>query len=275
MNIRQGIISALSILAASFLTFSCGKQEKAGDDDNPEYCIQYRNLEMPSKYVAGGVVKYNVLTPPGYKEDGSEKYCVIYLLHGAGDDNNAWLSSPQDRGGQKSLAAQMLAAVQEGVIPKTVVIMPDAGMSFYMGEFEDFFYKEFLPEVEKKFNVDSRRGCRAVAGLSMGGFGSAYYALKYPEMYCYAYTMSMAAFEPLYSLAADAGDKSALPFIMVVNGNSDGTVGKAPDEFYEYIRDLGLDCEFENWYGTHDWRFWGECIPKFLSRIGTEFKKNK
>lgn len=262
---------ALILTVASFLVSACSKAE-AGEEDVPQYCQQFKNLEMPSKYVQGGVVKYNVLTPPGFREDGGEKYCVIYLLHGAGDDNNAWLSSPQDRGGQKSLASQMLSAVQDGTIPKTVVVMPDAGMSFYMGEFEDFFYKEMLPEVEKKFCVDSRRGCRAVAGLSMGGFGAAYYALKYPDMYCYAYTMSMAAFEPLYSLAAGQKDKSVFPHITIVNGNSDATVGKAPDEFYAYIKELGLDCDFENWYGTHDWRFWGECIPKFLSRIGAEFK---
>lgn len=265
---------AILILAATLPVISCEKPDDGGDDA-PEYCMQIKNLEMASKYVAGGVVKYNVLTPPGYKEDGSEKYCVIYLLHGAGDDNNAWLSSPQDRGGQKSLASQMLAAVKEGVIPKTVVIMPDAGLSFYMGEFETFFFEEFVPTVEKKYQIDSRRGCRAVAGLSMGGFGSAYYALKYPDMFCYAYTMSMAAFEPLYSLAAEPRDKSIFPYIAVVNGHADTTVGKAPDEFYEYINDLGLNCEFESWYGTHDWRFWGECIPKFLKKIGAEFLKTK
>lgn len=263
---------AISVLILAAGVSCSGEKDKK--DDAPAYCHQYKNLEMTSKYVDGGVVKYNVLTPPNFDPNGKEKYCVIYLLHGAGDDNTAWLASPQERGGQKALATQMLSAVQAGIIPNTVVVMPDGKMSFYMGGFEDFFYKEFMPEVEKKFGIDSRRECRAVAGLSMGGFGSAYYGLKYPEYYCYVYTMSQAAMEPLYTLAYEA-DKSRLPYFYIVNGTADATVGKSPDQFYEYIKGLGIKCEFENWGGGHDWKFWGECIPKFLEKIGAEFKKTK
>ena len=108
----------------------------------------------------------------------------------------------------------------------------------------------------------------------MGGFGAAYYGLKHPDKFCYVYTMSQAAMEPLYTLA-DNADKGALPFIFVANGTTDQTVGKGPDEFYEYIKAAGLRCGFENWLGGHDWKFWGECAPKFLRQIGEEFNINK
>jgi len=253
---------------------SCDKPKKDDGEKKMSICQQYKNLEIESQYVEGGKVKYNVLTPPDFNPFGDEKYCVIYLLHGAGDDNTAWLDSPQNRGGQKSLASQMYTAVGSGIIPKTVVVMPDAGMSFYMGDFEEFFYKELMPTVEKKFNVDSRRECRAVAGLSMGGYGSAYYGVKYPDYFCYVYTMSMANGGDLFKYYAEQNIDKLPPFF-VVNGDSDATVGKAPEEFVAMMESIGIKCGYDHWLGGHDWKFWGECIPKFLEKIGEEFNKTK
>jgi len=263
----------IALMSAALLT-SCEKEKGNGGEEQMSICQQYKNLEIESEYVEGGKVKYNVLTPPNFDPFGEEKYCVIYLLHGAGDDNTAWLDSPQNRGSQKSLASQMYSAVKEGIIPKTVVVMPDAGMSFYMGDFEEFFYKELVPQVEKKFNVDSRKECRAVAGLSMGGYGSAYYGVKYPDYYCYVYTMSMASNNELFQWYAEQ-NKAKLPPFFVVNGEQDSTVGKSPESFVEMMAGIGITCGYESWLGGHDWKFWGECIPKFLEKIGAEFKKTK
>ena len=56
--------------------------------------------------------------------------------------------------------------------------------------YEDFFYKEFLPYIEKTYRVKGDKRHRAIAGLSMGGGGTASYAQRYPDMYCAAYAMS-------------------------------------------------------------------------------------
>lgn len=275
-NLRFGYILLLAIA----ITSGCGERENNDEEKEMGYCIQLKDQLFKST-ILGHDVKYNVLLPPDYST--SEKYNVIYLLHGMYGDNSDWC-------GQTHIVGQMRSAVVEKVIPKTVVVMPQAWNLFYMDaadyrkyasffggqgeDYESFFFKEFLPAVEKQFNISSSRGRRAIAGLSMGGFGAAYYGIKYPEMFCYVYTMSQAAMEPLYSLVADA-DKSGLPFIFVANGTEDKTVGNAPEQFYEYLKSQNARTEYEGWSGGHDWKFWGECVPKFLGKIGEEFNKNQ
>src|SRR5690606_9995444 len=73
--------------------------------------------------------------------------------------------------------------------PIIVIVMPDADSSFYMNsfdgkvKFEDFFFKEFLPHVEKTNRIIRDKRYRGVAGLSMGGYGAMLYALKHPDMF--------------------------------------------------------------------------------------------
>lgn len=260
-------LAAVAVLSASVFT-SCKKEEEAKEESLTP-CTQYKNLEINSK-VMDKVMKYNVLTPPSF-DPFTEKYNVIYLLHGYGDDNNAWLDSPQSRGNQKSLASQMYLAVKDGLITKTVVVMPDGLTSFYMGDWEQYFYEELVPEVESKFAIDGQRSRRAIAGLSMGGFGSAYHALKYADKYCAVYTMSMASSDEMFKKLATQ-NYDHLPSIFVVNGDSDATVGKAPEGFVAAMESINVPVSYDHWMGGHDWKFWGECIPKFLEWIGSEFK---
>lgn len=266
------------LLALSLVSVACGKQGDDNGEQETGYCIQLKDQVIKST-ILGHDVKYNVLLPPDYSTSGS--YKVIYLLHGMGGDNSDWC-------GKTRLAGEMRSAVVNGTIPKTVVVMPQAWNLFYMDaadykkymsyfgglgeDYESFFFKEFIPAIEKQFNVDPARGNRAIAGLSMGGFGAAYYGIRHPEMFCYVYTMSQAAMEPLYSLVADS-DKNALPFIFVANGTEDKTVGEAPQQFHEYLKSQNARCGYEGWGGGHDWKFWGECVPKFLAKIGEEFNK--
>lgn len=268
-----------AVLFTAPLFLSCSKEDQK-EDEELTVCMQYKNLEIKSKIMKDKnnqplVMKYNVLTPPSFNPN-TEQYNVLYLLHGYGDDNNAWLDSPQSRGGTASLASQMFQAVRDGVITKTVVVMPDGLTNFYMGDWETYFYEELVPEVEKKFSIDGKRSRRVIAGLSMGGFGSAYHALAHSDFYCAVYTMSMASSDDMFGyLAAEAQKSGTLPSIFVVNGDSDATVGKAPEGFCSKLESLGIPFQYDHWMGGHDWKFWGECIPKFLEFFGEELKKNE
>lgn len=262
---------------ATVAIFSSCNKEPEQKEEKLTICLQYKNLEIKSNIMKDKqgnsmVMKYNVLTPPSFSPD-TEKYNVLYLLHGYGDDNNAWLDSPQNRGGQPSLASQMYQAVRDGVISKTVVVMPDGLTNFYMGEWEQYFYEELVPTVEKQFSIDGKRERRVIAGLSMGGFGSAYHALAHPDFYCAVYTMSMASSDDWFgALAVEAQKNGILPAIYVVNGDSDATVGKAPEGFCAKLEELDIPYEYDHWFGGHDWKFWGECIPKFLSWFGEKLE---
>src|SRR5688500_14811982 len=120
---------------------------------------------------------YAVYLPPDY-EHSQRSYPVLYLLHGGGDDHTGWVQF----GEVLNIADK---AINNGTSTSMVIIMPDAntGRRGYFNDikgdwlYEDFFFNELMPEVEKKFRIRSEKKYRAIAGLSMGGGGSFMYAL--------------------------------------------------------------------------------------------------
>lgn len=131
--------------------------------------------------ILGRDVPYTLYLPPDYNIS-DRMYPVLYLLHGHGDDHNAWVQYAE-------INRQVDDAIVKGIIPPMIIVMPDAQTSFYMNSFdgkelyEDFFIKEFIPAVESKLRIRKDRDFRAVAGLSMGGFGSLLYAMKFPDLF--------------------------------------------------------------------------------------------
>ena len=155
---------------------------------------------QPSKIVTDSIKsaqlgceqKYNVYLPAGYK--ATESYPVIYLLHGLYGDYSNWAGT----GRMKDVADLLIAS---GEVVPVVIIMPNAGDNDVHGyqngyfnvenwPYEDFFFQEFLPAAEKKYNCGGSKGKRAIMGLSMGGGGSVVYAQRHPEMFSSAYGMS-------------------------------------------------------------------------------------
>ncbi len=140
--------------------------------------------------ILGGERKYAVYLPPGY-DTSSRSYPVLYLLHGGGDDQTGWVQF----GEVQSIADKVIA---EGKATPMVILMPDAntGQRGYFNDakgewrYEDFFFEEFMPFVEKKYQIKSEKRYRAVAGLSMGGGGSFMYALHHPELFSSACPLS-------------------------------------------------------------------------------------
>lgn len=147
------------------------------------------NLTMTSK-ILKGERKYAVYLPPDY-ETSQRSYPVLYLLHGAGDDQTGWVQF----GEVLNITDK---AIQEGKATPMIIIMPDAntGQRGYFNNlkndwrYEDFFFEEFMPYVEKTYRIKSEKRYRAVAGLSMGGGGSFMYALRHPELFSSACPLS-------------------------------------------------------------------------------------
>ncbi|MCW5911491.1 MAG: esterase family protein [Cyclobacteriaceae bacterium] len=144
---------------------------------------------LPSK-ILGGSRKYAVYLPPDY-ETSKRSYPVLYLLHGAGDDQTGWVQF-----GEVLHIADK--AIANGTATPMIIVMPDAktGQMGYFNSikndwrYEDFFFEEFIPYIEKTYRVKSEKRYRAVAGLSMGGGGSFMYALHRPEMFSSACPLS-------------------------------------------------------------------------------------
>jgi enterochelin esterase-like enzyme len=115
----------------------------------------------------------------------------LYLLHGSGDDQTGWVQFGQ----VQHIADQTIA---EGKAARMIIVMPDAntGRRGYFNDirgdfnYEDFFFKELIPHIEKTYRVRTEQRYRAIAGLSMGGGGTIFYALHHPDMFSAAAPLS-------------------------------------------------------------------------------------
>jgi len=149
----------------------------------------FDELSMTSQ-ILKGERKYAVYLPPDY-ESSQRSYPVLYLLHGGGDDQTGWIQF-----GEVLHTADQ--TILNGLATPMVIIMPDAhtGRRGYWNDvsgqwrYEDFFFDELMPHVEKKYRIKRERRYRAVAGLSMGGQGTYLYALHRPDLFSSACPLS-------------------------------------------------------------------------------------
>jgi len=259
----------------------------------------YDNLSFPSK-ILKSERKYAVYLPPDY-ESSDRSYPVLYLLHGGGDDQTGWVQF----GEVLNITDK---AIQEGIATPMVIIMPDAntGRRGYFNDikgdwnYEDFFFKELVPYVEKKYRIKSDKRYRAVAGLSMGGGGSFVYALHHPEMFSSACPLS-AATGPLTlddartqltknnpgiadSVINNYYNRQSV--VALVNNIKDDQkkavrwyIDDGDDDFlYEgnclvhiAMRKKEIPHEFRIRDGGHTWTYWRESLPKVLEFVSQGF----
>jgi len=126
-------------------------------------------------------VPYCVMLPPSYAQGNARRYPVAYYLHGLGDNEQSLVNL-----GGWAIYDRLLS---EKKIGEFVVAAPAGYTSFYINSrdgklrYEDFFLREFMPAMEKKYRIGTSRRERGIMGISMGGFGAMHYAFKYPEMF--------------------------------------------------------------------------------------------
>ena len=123
-------------------------------------------------------MKYNILLPAEY-DASDERYPVLYLLHGLTQNYTIW--------------SRLGAPAYAGLFNDLIVVMPDGGNSWYVNyaesaggqrnDWEDHIIEDVIGHVDENFRTISRREGRAIAGLSMGGYGSLTLGLHHPEMF--------------------------------------------------------------------------------------------
>lgn len=276
----------LPVLAAMLL--GC---EKAGKGDvwgtveggNGSETSQVVANQSLSSTAMGRSIKYSVWLPPSY--DADKTYPVLYLLHGYEQDptdaHNKWLSTETmfgyaNGGNLDYIASQYVKGGGECFI----VVTPNCPNDFYRDipggdQYETFFIKEFIPAVEKKFHGN---GKRAIAGLSMGGYGTLYHGFRHPDMFTVMYAMSpatglMGEPSPTLSSLVSSADVSKLPKITIETGTDDITVSLASvQSFVNKLKSNKIQHDFITREGGHDWAFWQICLPKALKMAGDSFK---
>ena len=133
---------------------------------------------------------FAIYLPPDY-ETSQRRYPVLYLLHGAGDNQDGWVQF-----GEVLHIADK--AITEGKATPMIIVMPDAftnRLGYFNDirgdwDFENYFFEELMPYVEKTYRIKSEKRYRAIAGLSMGGGGTFVYALRHPELFSSACPLS-------------------------------------------------------------------------------------
>jgi S-formylglutathione hydrolase FrmB len=130
-------------------------------------------------------VHYCVQVPGSYDQKGasgqSKTFPVLYYLHGLGDNEQSF-----SRSGGWTLIEDLRVQRKIGDF---LIVAPEGFASFYINSadgserYSDFFLREFMPYIEKKYRVAPGREARAVTGISMGGYGALRFAFAYPELF--------------------------------------------------------------------------------------------
>jgi len=259
----------------------------------------YDNLTVNSK-ILKSERKYAIYLPPDYESSG-RAYPVMYLLHGAGDDHTGWVQF----GEVLNITDK---AIRDGIATPMIIVMPDAntGRRGYYNDikgdwnYEDFFFKELVPTIEKKYRIKGEKRFRAIAGLSMGGGGSFIYALHHPEMFSSACQLSAATGYLNLDVARTAITKntpnlpdstisnyynrySALPLIAAIPDDQKKAVrwyiDCGDDDFlYEgnamvhiALRKKEIPHEFRVRDGAHNWTYWRASLPNVLEFVSQAF----
>ena len=145
-------------------------------------------------------VPYCVLLPASYDADKSRHYPVLYLLHGLGDDEQMLIHS-----GGLNMVEDLR---EQHEIGEFLIVTPAADATFYINShdghrrYEDFFVREFMPAVEKKYRAREGRSSRGIAGISMGGYGALHIAFGHPQLFGAVGAHSAALLEKLPNVSA-------------------------------------------------------------------------
>jgi putative tributyrin esterase len=261
-----------------------------------------QTIQFESKLV-GKTLPYNVLLPVNYNqtESRTKRYPVIYLLHGLSGHYSNWL--------EKTRLADYAASYE------FIIVMPEGNDGWYTDsatvptdKYESYILQELIPDVEKRFRASSDAGSRAIAGLSMGGYGALKFGVKYPQRFVFVASMSGAlgaaswtesdlkglefilrSLQSVYGsessptrLANDlsklyrdlpAASIASLPYIYLDCGTEDPLLPVNRD-FVAILMTRKIPHEYRQLPGSHSWTYWDSQVQEVLRIAAKKFAKS-
>jgi len=240
----------------------------------------------------GRTMKYRVLLPEGY-ERSREQYRALYLLHGLTGDYMDW-STRTD-----------LARLARDL--PLVIVMPDGENAWYTNaadkgpRFEDYVADDLVKDVEAKYRVIRSRYGRAIAGLSMGGYGALKIGLKRPAVFVAAggFSSALGVTEPSFAdrltayrdqlnkiygpagsetrttndvlLIVEKAAPDRAPAIYVDCGTEDGLL-ESNRALAAALKKRGIGYEYHEIPGAHTWDYWNRRMEVFLPWLMRAFR---
>ncbi len=221
--------------------------------------------------------RLNVVLPEG---DGP--FPALYLLHGLGGDCDSWLDTSMPR-----LAAGL----------PLILVMPDGGRGYYCNdgrpgccEYENHFVNDVVPFVDRSFRTIRSRAGRAIAGASMGGYGSLMLAMRHPDLFCAASSMSGSLYFQHDKHPTDSEYPSALMAVLPreecdcfrlagtyrqsgrdlalhFHCGTEDYLLPCNRQFHERLDGLGIMHRYAEYPGEHDWAYWEAHLKDTLDFI--------
>ncbi|TDB67582.1 alpha/beta hydrolase-fold protein [Arundinibacter roseus] len=214
-----------------------------------------------------------VYTPPGY-EQASQKYPVLYILHGGGEDQRGWATQ-----GKTDLILDNLVA--ENKAKPMVVVMVDGNVSTgglagfnenVLRTFENELKGAVIPFVESNFKVETDAKNRALAGLSMGGLQTLYAGIKNTDLFSYLGVFSSGWFannpqlsEPQYEFMKTNAKtiNSNLKKLYISMGGPEDIAHKNCQIMLQKFDELGVKYQYSESPGGHTWPVWRHDLHRF------------
>lgn len=260
-----------------------GKADNYAVQDVPHGTVA--RVWYPSPNATTKTRRMSVYTPAGY-ESGRGKYPVLYLLHGMGGDEEAWLCTGRTAQILDNLIAQSKAepmiVVMTNGCPQHASAPGESHEGMYKpygvgamdGSFESSF-GDVVSYVDKHYRTIRKSSGRAIAGLSMGGFHSYYISANMPKTFDYVGLFSAAIMpregveSPIYKdmdrkLATLFGNNPKLYYIAI--GQTD-FLFEANVELRQRLDAAGYPYTYIESSGGHVWRNWRDYLVDFAPRL--------
>jgi len=228
----------------------------------------------------------NIYTPPGYDKSGKEKYPVLYIQHGGGEDERGWAVQGKTDIILDNLIAEGKAKPMLVVIPNGNVSRPGMTAGGYndeaMAVFREELFGSVMPFIESNYRVKPGAANRAIAGLSMGGGQAFYTGLRNTDMFANVGVFSTglfggisrqpgaAAFDPeviipgILTNAESVNSKLKVFYISV--GEQDPRI-EPTKKLIQTFEDKGLKVEFASFPGGHEWQVWRKSLHDFAQKL--------
>jgi enterochelin esterase family protein len=233
--------------------------------------------------VIGGWRRAHVYTPPGYDADAARRYPVLYLQHGAGEDERGWTA----QGRVQFILDNLLAAGKA----KPMLVVMDNGYATRAGDppalsgrpaaaasaFREVLIGELIPFIDGRYRTLADRRHRALAGLSMGGMQALQVGLAHLDTFSHvgAFSSPMRGLDVKTAYGGvfndPAGFNAKVRLLWLGAGTAEERIHRSVRAAYESLRGAGINVVFVESPGTaHEWQTWRNALYDFAPRLFRE-----
>jgi enterochelin esterase-like enzyme len=220
--------------------------------------------------------QFCIYKPAGYDVNTDQKYPVLYILHGGGEDERGWATQ-----GKTDLILDNLIAA--GKAKPMLVVMPDGNMDGQQGfgemtlrMFERELKQSIIPFVEKNYRAETAPGNRALAGLSMGGLQTLYVGINNTDMFPYLGVFSSGWIMPAQSDIAgkqydyiknNPARMSSLRLFWIAMGGKEDIAWNNGQALLKKLDELNVKYTYSEYPGGHTWPVWRNNLYNFAQLL--------